>query len=45
MAKKRKLEIKDFKNQVLKSALVSNLNDKYNANIVDKNIEVIDHEE
>lgn len=43
--KKRKLEIKDFKNQVLKSSLVSNLNDKYNANIVDKNIEVIDHEE
>ena len=43
--KKRNLEIKDFKNQVLKSSLVSNLNDKYNANIVDKNIEVIDHEE
>ena len=43
--KKRNLEIKDFKNQVLKSSLVSNLNDKYNANIIDKNIEVIDHEE
>ena len=43
--KKRNLEIKDFKNQVLRSSLVTNLNDKYNAKIVDKNIDVIDHEE
>ena len=43
--RKRKLAIEDFKETVLTSSLVTNLNKSFNAGIDEKKIDVIDHDE
>jgi len=43
--RKRKLAIEDFKETVLTSSLVTNLNERFNAGIDEKKIDVIDHDE